>query len=69
MGHGRIIADSNLMYREATQKQIEGVPRHAEDKGCIQGQEEMSVISCDKVCCAGGGRWRFLLVLHMPGLR
>lgn len=57
------------MYRKATQEQVEGVPRHAEDEGCIQGQEEMSGLSRGVVYYGSGESWMLLLVVYMPRLR
>jgi hypothetical protein len=52
-------ADQHLVYRKATQEQIEGVPGYGEDEECVQGQEEMSGTMCVVVVgCVG--RWSSL---------
>ena len=47
-------ADLDLLHREATQEQSEGVPRYGEVEGCIKGQEEKMSKS---PCFVGVGWW------------
>jgi ribosomal protein S24E len=52
-GHGSVGANV-VVYRQATQEPLQGVPWYRKDQGCEQGQEEISALGRD--CWFGAAR-------------